>query len=97
VPLSQAEAADVARRVLDRWPDQARNDKINRYVKGDHDLPFAPRNAKAHYLWTLRKSRTNWCRLLMQLLSQNLTVDGYRAADAARASRPRGGTGRATG
>ncbi|MEO6081570.1 MAG: phage portal protein [Umezawaea sp.] len=82
MPLNQTEAADVARRVLDRWPDQARNERIHRYVQGDHDLPFAPRNAKAHYLWTLRKSRTNWCRLLMQLLSQNLFVDGVRATDA---------------
>ncbi|GLY51306.1 phage portal protein [Lentzea sp. NBRC 102530] len=80
--LSRTEAADVAQRLIGRWPDQARNDKINRYVKGDHDLPFAPRKAKAHYLWMLRKSRTNWCSLLLQLMAQNLFVDGYRATDA---------------
>ncbi|KJK48916.1 hypothetical protein UK23_15425 [Lentzea aerocolonigenes] len=79
--LTRTETADVAQRLLGRWPDQTRNDKIHRYVKGDHDLPFAPKNAKAHYLWMLRKSRTNWCRLLVQLMAQNLFVDGYRATD----------------
>ncbi|MEU7525465.1 phage portal protein [Saccharothrix sp. NPDC042600] len=78
--LQKFDAADIGRRLVERWPDQARNDKIHRYVKGDHDLPFAPRASKAHYLWTLRKSRTNWCRLLVQLLAQNLFVDGIRAA-----------------
>ncbi|WP_086790063.1 phage portal protein, partial [Crossiella equi] len=39
----------------------------------------APRHARAAYLWTLRRSRTNFCRLLVQILSQNLVVTGYRS------------------
>ncbi|MCK2239391.1 MULTISPECIES: phage portal protein [unclassified Crossiella] len=79
--LSQKDAADVAARVIDRWPDKERHERIHRYVRGEHDLPFAPKHARAAYLWTLKRSRTNWCRLLVQLLSQNLIVDGYRATD----------------
>lgn len=80
--LSHTDAADVARRVRDVWPDQARNDRIHRYVKGEHDLPFAPRHARAAYLWTLKRSRSNWCRLLVQLMAQNLYVDGYQPLNA---------------
>ncbi|GAA0256774.1 hypothetical protein GCM10010492_67100 [Saccharothrix mutabilis subsp. mutabilis] len=79
MPPSARDAADVGRRIVECWPDRARNDRIHRYVKGDHDLPFAPRGSKALYMWTLRKSRTNWCRLLVQILAQNLFVDGIRA------------------
>lgn len=76
--LTQSEAADVGRRVLEVWPDQTRNDRIHRYVTGDHDMPFAPRRERAFYKWMLERSRTNWCRLLVSLMVQNLYVDGYR-------------------
>jgi len=76
--LSQRDATDVAARVIAMWPDQDRNEHVHRYVKGEHDLPYAPKTSKAHYLWLLRKSRTNWCRLLLDLMAQNLFVDGYR-------------------
>src|SRR5947199_6933833 len=72
------------------WPDRGRNDQIHRYVQGDHDLPFAPRSARRVCKWLLDRSRTNWCRLLVQLLAQNLFVDGYRAIGDDQAAEPAG-------
>ncbi|MCK2237716.1 MULTISPECIES: phage portal protein [unclassified Crossiella] len=77
--LSQTDASDTAGRLRAMWPDQARNERVLRYVRGDHDLPFAPRNARNHYRWTLERSRTNWCKLLVSLISQNLFVDGFQS------------------
>ncbi|MDT8910897.1 phage portal protein [Amycolatopsis sp. PS_44_ISF1] len=88
--LSPTEAVDIAHRIEAVWPDQARNNRIHRYVQGEHDLPFAPRSARAAYRWLLDRSRTNWCRLLMQLLAQNLFVDGYRALGDDQAEEPLG-------
>ena len=36
--LTPAQAADVAHRIEALWPEQARNERVHRYVKGDHDL-----------------------------------------------------------
>ncbi|MFD2469485.1 phage portal protein [Amycolatopsis silviterrae] len=77
--MRPAQSSEVAARIEAVWPDRARNNRIHRYVQGDHDLPFAPRSARRAYRWLLDRSRTNWCRLLMQLLAQNLFVDGSRA------------------
>ena len=88
--LLSTQVADIARRIEVVWPDQARNNRINRYVQGDHDLPFALRSARRAYRWLLDRSRTNWCRLLMQLLAQNLFVDGYRALGDDQADEPLG-------
>ncbi|MEV7099678.1 phage portal protein [Amycolatopsis sp. NPDC051045] len=52
--------------------------------------PSRPRSARRAYRWLLDRSRTNWCRLLIQILAQNLFMDGYRALGDDQADEPLG-------
>lgn len=54
--------------------------KIARYLRGDHDLPYAPRGAREEYASLARKSVTNWLPLISETFVKGLFVDGYRAA-----------------
>ncbi|MEU4568673.1 phage portal protein [Micromonospora sp. NPDC023956] len=53
---------------------------VSRYLKGDHDLPYAPRGASAEYRSLARKSITNWLPLISDTFVKGLFVDGYRPA-----------------
>jgi hypothetical protein len=51
-------------------------------VKVEHDLPFAPRASKAHYLWTLRTTMpVGYSRMLQYVAGTGrvliLSVDGF--------------------
>ncbi|MFG3715795.1 phage portal protein [Micromonospora sp. NPDC047730] len=54
--------------------------KVARYLRGDHDLPYMPRGAKAEYVSLAKKSVTNWLPLISETYVKGLFVDGYRAA-----------------
>ncbi|RLK22632.1 SPP1 Gp6-like portal protein [Micromonospora sp. M71_S20] len=54
--------------------------KIARYLRGDHDQPYAPRGARDEYRELARKSITNWLPLISETYVKGLFVDGYRAA-----------------
>ncbi|WVX87991.1 portal protein [Arthrobacter phage TforTroy] len=62
---------------------EGRLGKIQRYLAGDHDLPYMPRGAKAEYKHLAEKSITNWTPLLSDTYGKGLFVDGYRPAKAA--------------
>jgi hypothetical protein len=53
-----------------------------RYLRGDHDLPYMPRQAKAEYKALAEKSRPNWLPLVVDEFAKGLTVDGYRRPKA---------------
>jgi hypothetical protein len=54
-----------------------------RYLKGDHDLPYMPKGAKAEYKHLAKVSITNWTPLLSDTFAKGLFIDGYRPAKAA--------------
>jgi hypothetical protein len=61
-----------------RQAEQDRLRHINRYMRGRHDPPYAPRGVNAEYRWIMRKSRRNFLPLVVSVISQNLHIDGYR-------------------
>jgi Phage portal protein, SPP1 Gp6-like len=63
-----------------RNEEQARLEKISKYVRGRHEQPYAPRGASSEYRWLMKKSRRNFLPLIVSVLSQNLHVDGYKAS-----------------
>jgi hypothetical protein len=54
--------------------------RIERYLHGNHDLPYTPRGATREYRSIARKSITNWLPLISGTYSEVLFVDGFRAA-----------------
>ena len=61
-----------------RDKEQARLRKINNYMRGKHDPPYAPRGVNAEYRWIMKRSRRNFLPLIVSVISQNLHVDGYK-------------------
>jgi Phage portal protein, SPP1 Gp6-like len=61
-----------------RQAEQDRLRHIDRYMRGKHDPPYAPRGVNAEYRWVMKKSRRNFLPLVVSVISQNLHVDGYR-------------------
>lgn len=52
---------------------------VRRYLRGDQDLPYMPRGAKAEYKRLAQESVTNWLGLVSDTFVKGLFVDGYRA------------------
>lgn len=52
--------------------------KIRRYLKGDHDRPYMPRNASTEFVGLADRSITNWLPLVADTFSKGLFLDGYR-------------------
>ncbi|MDG4801711.1 phage portal protein [Micromonospora sp. WMMD980] len=64
------------------------NGYVARYLRGEHDPPYAPRGAKAEYKALARKSITNWLPLISETYVKGLFVDGYRPAKSTTNARP---------
>ncbi|SCL33039.1 Phage portal protein, SPP1 Gp6-like [Micromonospora nigra] len=62
--------------------------RVARYLRGDHDLPYAPRGARQEYRELARKSVTNWLPLISETYVKGLFVDGFRAAKSTENARP---------
>lgn len=62
--------------------------KVKRYLKGDHDLPYAPRGAKLEYKALAQKAITNWLPLISDTYAKALFVDGYRPAKETENAKP---------
>lgn len=49
-----------------------------KYVRGEQDLPFAPKGVNAEYMALRRQSIANWCELYVNAPVQRLSVEGIR-------------------
>ncbi len=58
--------------------DQPRLALMDRYYRGDHPLPYVPRVLKAEFERMLRRSRSNFMRIVVQAPSERLRVQGFR-------------------
>lgn len=56
--------------------------RVERYLQGNHDLPYMPRGARAEYKHLAQRSITNWLPLISDTFAKGLFVDGYRPAKA---------------
>lgn len=57
--------------------------RLDRYYRGDHPLPWAPRDVRDAYLALMRMARTNLCRLIVDITSERLRVTGVRFSKGA--------------
>lgn len=58
--------------------DEDRLCRIERYIRGEHDLPYMPKTADAEYRLLASEAVSNWSPLLIGTIAQALYVDGYR-------------------
>jgi len=58
--------------------DRERLERIDRYVSGDHDMPYMPVGADAEYRLLARRSITNFVPLFINTPAQALYVDSLR-------------------
>jgi hypothetical protein len=53
-------------------------DRLTAYYRGEHPLPWAPKEVREAYRAFLRMSRSNWCRLVVKAPAERLRVVGLR-------------------
>lgn len=53
---------------------------IQRNYKGKFELPWMPRKVAAEYAVLVRRARSNWLKLVVQVQAQRLKVDGFRSS-----------------
>lgn len=84
MPLTPEQATERAGHLSRRWMDERiRLDKVDRYLRGEHDRPYMPPETTDEFRLLVRRSVTNVVPLVVDVLSQGLAVDGYRPAQAA--------------
>lgn len=79
-------AEDMISKLNFRLGDREPYGLIRRYLRGDQDLPYMPKNAKIEYKRLAEKSITNWLPLISDTFSKGLFVDGYRPAKESKNS-----------
>lgn len=63
-------------------------DRIDRWMRWDHDKPHAPRHATLEYQELSARSQTPWLGLVVSSVVQALYVDGYRRSTEAEDAEP---------
>lgn len=63
--------------------------ELEKYHRGDHDLPFAPRGIGTEYKDLMEMSKAPWLRLVTKTPVQRLRVDGIRSSQSADADEDR--------
>lgn len=81
-------AADMIEHHKNLTQKDGRIGRVERYLQGDHDLPYMPRGAKAEYKHLAQRSITNWLPLISDTFAKGLFVDGYRPAKEVDNSAP---------
>jgi hypothetical protein len=65
----------LVKRLIERQPQI---DRLYAYYRGDHPLPWAPREVIDAYRAYLQMSRSNWCRLVVKAPAERLRVTGIK-------------------
>lgn len=61
--------------------ERERLERIDRWLRWDHDKPHAPRHATAEYRQLGSRAQTPWLDNVVTACAQALYIDGYRGAD----------------
>lgn len=90
---SEADATTLAMDALSALdsrlnPQSGTMGRLQRYLSGDHDLPYQPKGAGTEYRRIAERSRTPWLPLVSDTFAKGLWVDGYRPARQTENSRP---------
>lgn len=85
MPLSPNDAIGTVKSRL--WPmlraERARVERIDRWMRWDHDSPHSPRWSTREYKHLLERSQAPWGRRVVTAVTDQMFVDGYRMAKAA--------------
>ncbi|WP_405016411.1 phage portal protein [Kitasatospora sp. NBC_00070] len=65
-----------------------RFDRIDRYLRGDHDGPYLPRTATEEYKLLAKRAISNWLPLVVKTTAQTMAVEGFRRTDTAPDTAP---------
>lgn len=77
------EAVAVAADLLEKWrPERERLDRIDGWLRWNHDQPHRPTHATAEYKQLAARAEAPWGDLIVSSVSQTLYIDGYRRPKA---------------
>lgn len=83
MPLSADRASEIIHDAL--WPawkaERERLDRIDRWYRGEHEIPALPQSATTEHKRLIELIRTPWLRLVVSTTAQALYVDGYRSPE----------------
>lgn len=84
MPLSQSDAAAIARSILSRFrSERACLDRIDRYLRGDHDGPYMPKTATTEYKLLAERLRTNLLpQVVNGVLHRGVPAVGFQRSGA---------------
>ena len=70
--------AELAKKLLTvLYNDLPRIEVLDRYLHGDHDLPYMPDSADEEYMLLAERARMNWMPLIVTTPVQAMYVDGF--------------------
>lgn len=76
-------ATAVAVELLEKWKaERQRLDKIDRWLRWDHDDPHSPRHSTNEYRELSARAQAPWGDLIVSSVAQTLYVEGYRRPKA---------------
>ncbi len=80
MPMTAKDVVDlVDSSLLDQWHmERARLDRIDGWLRWEHDKPHMPRQASVEYKELSDRSQTPWLQLVVTSVAQALYVDGHR-------------------
>ena len=77
--MSKSVAQDVFKELYPDWiANQATVDVIDKWYRGEQDVPVLPNTGTAEFRELQRRSVTPWPALVVTAVAQSLYVDGYR-------------------
>jgi hypothetical protein len=80
--LTPSEASALLKELLSEWEGtKGELVRLDRYYRGEFELPWVPPQARREYRAMLQRARMNWLRLVVTTIRQRLYVDGFRVAD----------------
>lgn len=76
-------ATAVAVELVEKWKaERQRLDKIDRWLRWDHDDPHSPRHSTNEYRELSARAQAPWGDLIVSSVAQTLYVEGYRRPKA---------------
>lgn len=84
--LARARLDEGLKKLQDQEKDWV---ELEKYHRGEHDLPFAPRGIDGEYEDLMEISKAPWLRLVTKTPVQRLRVDGIRSTQVADADEDR--------
>ncbi len=89
-PMAPADVAELVRKVIyPIWAkERDRLKRIDKWLRWEHELPYAPKASSAEYKMLMAKSSTPWLALVVSTASQQLYVDGYRSGGSGVNAKP---------